>query len=189
MTTLAIKRLGQTRGSEFRLDAMSNQYHPHFAWWSSNALETLEGTAVTYNTDLLLHAEGGSFTVVFDVTTLDLAGTESGTATVNLAGVVPTGPETPSAKFARLYEEWEDATAFMSSVHRFIDESYQQIIGMGVTAIPFILQDLKNDGGGWFWALRSIAGEDAAQGAPLGDTEAQAQAWIDWGEERGFLDA
>ena len=38
--------------------------------------------------------------------------------------------------------------------------AYQQIVGMGRSAVPFILKELANGPGHWFWALRAISGED-----------------------------
>ena len=106
-----------------------------------------------------------------------------------VTGVDLTGmAEAPGAKFQRLRVEWEDATALMSSIHMFVDESYQQIVGMGMAAVPLILEDLRATGDQWFWALRSITGADPTKDETPGDTDAHAAAWIKWGEERGFIE-
>ena len=97
--------------------------------------------------------------------------------------------ETRQAKFERLRDAWKEATDHLSSVHMFIDDSYQQILGMGVAAVPLILRDLRDNGGQWSWALRSITGENPAAGVLAGDLRAQGRAWVEWGVQRGLVEA
>ena len=55
----------------------------------------------------------------------------------------------------------EEATAMFSSITEIaMHPAYQQIIGMGSIAIPFIMRELENRPAHWFWALKSITGED-----------------------------
>ena len=67
----------------------------------------------------------------------------------------------PEVKFFKLKTEWEEDTAFFSSdTDIALHPAYQQIIGMGKKAIPLILSEMKKKRGQWFWALKSITGED-----------------------------
>ena len=64
------------------------------------------------------------------------------------------------AQFERLATDWKHETAHLSSPVMIAEHrAYQEIIGMGKDAIPFILRDLEESPSLWFWALRSIAGE------------------------------
>lgn len=69
--------------------------------------------------------------------------------------------ESAEERFTRLSEQWRKDSRFMSSVHQMVLlPSYQCIIGMGWPAVPFILNDLKNNPQHWFWALRAITDID-----------------------------
>jgi len=69
----------------------------------------------------------------------------------------------------------------------FLIPSYQQIIGLGPSAIPLILRELENEPGHWFWALAALTGENPAGQGAVGNVEAMRQAWLQWGRERGYL--
>ena len=97
------------------------------------------------------------------------------------------GPVVADAKaeFERLATEWKRETAHLSSPdaiggHR----AYQEIIGMGKEAIPFILRDLQDSRAQWFWALLSIAGESPVRAEDRGDVLAMTDAWLNWGKDR-----
>src|SRR6188768_1671570 len=65
--------------------------------------------------------------------------------------------ESAEERFHRLASQWEEESAHLSSVTEMIMlPSYQKIIGMGWAAVPFMLEDLKNEPLHWFAALRSI---------------------------------
>ena len=50
---------------------------------------------------------------------------------------------------------------------------------MGKDAIPFILDDLREQPTGhWFWALGAITGEDPTLGEA--DIDKAIQAWLSW---------
>jgi hypothetical protein len=62
---------------------------------------------------------------------------------------------------------------------------YQYIIGMGQTAVPFILKELQEHGGHWLWALHAITRQDPA---PEGsDFDSAVQAWLNWGRSKGYI--
>ena len=94
---------------------------------------------------------------------------------------------TVSEQFAILSSAWRRDTQFRSDLSSIIlNENYQRIIALGVAAIPLILDDLRDVGPDhWFWALKILAGHDAAQEiTSLGDATA---AWIAWGLRSGHL--
>jgi hypothetical protein len=92
------------------------------------------------------------------------------------------------ARFERLAAQWrEQAAPLSSSTDRAMLPSYQTIIGMGETALPFILEEMRNRGGHWFWALRAITGENPVPSEHRGNVEAMTQDWLQWGGERGCL--
>ena len=90
-------------------------------------------------------------------------------------------------KFQMLAKQWRDETRhlpLMSDV--VLNAAYQQIVGMGTPAIPLILQELRNQPDHWFWALRSITGENPVSPADRGHVSKMAAAWLKWGREHGY---
>jgi len=64
-----------------------------------------------------------------------------------------------SDKFEQLASAWERETKHLSSLTQIVlNPHYQQIIGMGDQAIPFIFDRLSISPGHWFWALSAITG-------------------------------
>jgi hypothetical protein len=96
--------------------------------------------------------------------------------------------ESGKGEFQSLAKEWHSETRFLSSTHKMaIHPAYQRIIGMGYSAVPLILQELKEEPDHWFWALSAITGEDPVPSDQKEDLEAMSEAWLTWGEERGFI--
>ena len=90
-------------------------------------------------------------------------------------------------RFAALAQEWTEATAFTSSATAMaMHPAYQQIIGMGDAALPFIFQELRRQPDHWFWALKAITGEDPVPPSDRGQIEKMAAVWLQWAEQRGY---
>jgi len=89
-------------------------------------------------------------------------------------------------KFRTLADTWRKETRRVSSLSKIsMHPAYQKIIGMGVAAIPLILQEMVERGGHWLWALHAITDKDPA---PENATFHEAvEAWISWGEAEGYL--
>jgi len=109
--------------------------------------------------------------------------------TSNIA--LPTDPPVEEwLKFQVLLEQWHAERGAMSSITEMsLCPSYQTIIGMGPSAISFILGELKAEGqqpDQWFWALRAITGENPIPDEHQGDYLQMAQCWLDWGMKNGF---
>ena len=96
--------------------------------------------------------------------------------------------ELPEIIFYRLKFQWEEDTAFLSSILEIsMHPSYQQIIGIGNTAIPLILNEMKINPGHWFWALKAITGEDPISPEQRGHIDEMTNAWIRWGKENNYI--
>ncbi len=90
-------------------------------------------------------------------------------------------------RFNRLVQQWREETAFSSSLLEMATHpAYQQIIGMGRVAIPFILRELSRQTDHWFWALKAITAEDTVPSEARGDLAKMAQAWLVWGARNGY---
>jgi hypothetical protein len=89
--------------------------------------------------------------------------------------------------FAELTQEWRKATEFSSSTTTMaMHPAYQQIIGMGDAALPFIFQELRRDPDHWFWALKAITGEDPVAASDRGQLDKMTAAWLNWAEQHGY---
>jgi hypothetical protein len=67
---------------------------------------------------------------------------------------------------------------------------YRRIIGMGETAVPWILSQLRSEGDEpdqWFWALQSITGSNPVKPEDQGNFLAMAKAWIHWGQQTSYF--
>ncbi len=94
----------------------------------------------------------------------------------------------PFIKFLELKKRWEEETAILSSITEIsMHPAYQQIIGMGQTAVPYILSELTKKPGHWFWALKSITGEDPVQQEQRGRLKEMTKSWLKWGKEKGYI--
>ena len=90
-------------------------------------------------------------------------------------------------KFQRLARQWENDTAYVSSIHQIIlHHSYQEIIGMGHNVIPLIFNELKKKTGLWFWALQALTGENPVTEDAFGDFTEMRRAWLSWGDIHGY---
>jgi hypothetical protein len=88
--------------------------------------------------------------------------------------------------FKGLAEKWKRETRHISSITKTsMHPAYQQIIGMGESAVPLILQEMQENGGHWLWALHAITREDPAHEGD--DFDAAVQAWLNWGRSRGHI--
>jgi len=95
--------------------------------------------------------------------------------------------ELPSTKFARLSETWKKETEYLSKIKKKISHpAYQEIILMGEDAIPLILGDLKKDPADWFFALAQITGENPIPDSSAGNVKEMAEAWLQWGRNKGY---
>jgi len=91
-------------------------------------------------------------------------------------------------ELSELADQWTKETAALSSVTEMATHpAYQQIIGMGPRAVRFLLRRLRDGGGHWFWALKSITRQDPVPAEARGNVRAMAKAWLDWGKRRDLI--
>jgi hypothetical protein len=91
-------------------------------------------------------------------------------------------------RFYSLAKRWREETRYVSSVHDMVlHPAYQQIIGMGKEALPFLFRELKRQPDHWFWALRAITGKDPVPPEEKGNVEAMTQRWLRWGAENAWI--
>ena len=91
-------------------------------------------------------------------------------------------------RFQRLAAEWKEKSRYLSNTAQMaMLKPYQQIIGMGVPAVPLILEELQREPNQWFWALEAITQENPVPPEDEGRVRKMAQAWVEWGKARGLL--
>lgn len=94
----------------------------------------------------------------------------------------------PYVKFKTNKIQWTRETKYFSSVEKIaMHPAYQRIIGMGMDAVPFILQELSREPKQWFWALKAITNVDPVPVEDRGRVKRMAKAWVKWGQEKGFV--
>jgi hypothetical protein len=93
-------------------------------------------------------------------------------------------------RFRRLADEWKDRSRYLSNTAQMaMLKPYQQIIGMGFPAVPMILDELRREPDQWFWALEAITAENPVPREAAGKVPLMAEAWIEWGKQRGLITA
>ena len=93
----------------------------------------------------------------------------------------------PEQEFWRLAAQWKHDTYWHSSVtQKILHPCYQQIIGMGPLAVPWILKSLSFDPDFWFEALMAITREQPVPVEHAGDMQAMADDWVVWGRRNGY---
>lgn len=91
-------------------------------------------------------------------------------------------------EFAELTATWKRETRIVSNPNVIaMHPAYQRIVGMGWSALPHILRDLRDTRAWWFWALWAITGVQPYRDEDRGDVEAMARSWLGWGAERGLI--
>jgi len=94
----------------------------------------------------------------------------------------------PTIRFFHLKDEWERDTAMLSSITDIaMHPAYQQIIGIGPIAVSLILYEMSQKPSHWFWALKSITGEDPVPLEAKGNIKEMTEAWLHWGREQRYL--
>lgn len=92
------------------------------------------------------------------------------------------------SRFNELVDRWQNETGMLSSVARkTAHPAYLEIIDMGRPAIPLILEELIQRPNHWSVALRAITGENPVSPDDAGYIQHVANAWIQWGTERGYI--
>jgi len=89
----------------------------------------------------------------------------------------------PAERFQKLAATWKSAVRFLSDTDEMCSHpAYQEIIGMGAAALPFIFLELEREPDNWFWALKAITGEDPVPEEHRGNVELMAKDWLLWAQ-------
>lgn len=87
-----------------------------------------------------------------------------------------------------LTDWWHEATDALSSPSQKVrHRAYQRLINLGVHALPCILEDLRDRGGYWFYALERITGISPLPKDKPASFESVKKAWLDWGRGQGLI--
>ncbi len=90
-------------------------------------------------------------------------------------------------QFLELLSEWREETAFQSSPRVITSHpAYQQIIDIGKPVLPFIFEDMQENGGWWYPALRAITGDNPVPKDARGNRTLNDEAWLRWAREHGY---
>jgi hypothetical protein len=100
-----------------------------------------------------------------------------------------------AAKFDELAADWKRDTRRRLSSSAWdmaMNPKYVAIIGMGLSAVPLILKQLRSEleagqPDHWFVALWAITQENPVPESSRGKIKEMAKAWLAWGEREGFL--
>jgi hypothetical protein len=91
-------------------------------------------------------------------------------------------------RFDRLAAEWKRESRYLSNTAQMaMLKPYQRIIGMGLPAVPLILEELRREPNQWFWALEAITEENPVPPEAAGNVRLMARAWIEWGQRQGLI--
>lgn len=94
-------------------------------------------------------------------------------------------PEELKILFRNLADTWLMETGHFSSVaDKVAHPCYHQIMGLGLQAVPLIIQELQTRPNFWFYALKTITREDPTK--PEDNFRSAVAAWVKWAEERGY---
>jgi hypothetical protein len=97
-------------------------------------------------------------------------------------------PTSIRERFQRLSAEWKEQSRYLSNTAQMaMLTPYQRIIGMGLPVVPLILEELQREPDQWFWALEAITEQDPVPPEAAGKVQRMAQAWIEWGQQQGYI--
>lgn len=83
--------------------------------------------------------------------------------------------------FRESVDQWRRETWHMSSVNRRVSHhAYLKIIGLGTQAVPWIIQELRQEADYWFPALEALARDNFSPQAT--SMKELRDAWLAWGE-------
>lgn len=84
--------------------------------------------------------------------------------------------------FRALVAVWREETLFLSSSSAIVAHpAFRRIVGMGLDAVPLLLDRVAKDPDHLVIALRMITGEDPVRDADRGNFARMAEAWVRWG--------
>lgn len=101
---------------------------------------------------------------------------------------IPRRSASVEAVFERLLATWNEEMRFESSFHKLVGHpTYQEIIALGIDAVPLILREFEKKPDWLGPALASITGESPITEDMAGHLPKQTEAWLAWGRSRGYI--
>lgn len=98
---------------------------------------------------------------------------------------VPVASVSSPVLFRRLADKWKRETSHQSQIsERLQHPSYLQILRMGKTVVPLIIDELEERPDFWFFALATLTGENPIPADFTGTVSEAAELWINWGREK-----
>ena len=83
-------------------------------------------------------------------------------------------------RFNKLATEWKQETSHISTLgKRYKHKAYGEILSMGESAVPLILNELRRDTDWWFDALEKLTNRNPARNAQT--FYEGVDEWISWG--------
>lgn len=96
--------------------------------------------------------------------------------------------QTIEERFQTLASAWKaERTPTSLMTEMAVHPAYQQIIGLGMAAVPLLLRELQERPDHWFWALKSITGQDPVPVEDRGRMDRMTEHWLAWGQEHGHI--
>ena len=90
-------------------------------------------------------------------------------------------------RFNELADQWERETVFLSSTRHVIKHhAHREIVSMGESAVPLIMERMRAQGGHWDYALADITGANPVKRSDWGNIAAMQASWLEWGEANGY---
>jgi hypothetical protein len=90
--------------------------------------------------------------------------------------------------FEDLTADWRRDTRHLSFDRQIaMHPAYQEIVGMGTDALPYIFEELQREPDHWFWALTTITRDNPVPPSEAGDIEQMRQRWLEWGRRKGYV--
>ncbi len=91
-------------------------------------------------------------------------------------------------RFQELADQWEAETVLLSNSNQAAKHpAHQEIISMGESVVPLILERMQSQRGHWFHALMEITNANPVQPDDRGKVGAMNAAWLQWGEDNGYV--
>ncbi len=87
--------------------------------------------------------------------------------------------------FRALADKWRRETAHQSIIsQRLQHPAYRQILSMGRSIVPLILEEMERQPDHWFYALVLLTGENPVPADFAGTVSDAADLWFHWGRSR-----
>lgn len=97
-------------------------------------------------------------------------------------------PDEIKEQFTNLASQWiQDVQRMSSTVQMTKHPAFQKIVSLGQPVIPLLLEDLPHNPIYWIPALRQITQENPVKPEQRGKIKQMAEAWLNWGRQKGYL--